>query len=68
MSQELNTFAVMCEAVGEDATEAQIARLTSWALENLGTGLYKTAGEIALQMGVTALYTEFSMRAGECGL
>lgn len=67
MNQELNTFETMCEAVGSDATPAQVERLTSWALENIGTDYYGAVEQIAAENGISDLITEFSMRRGEMG-
>lgn len=68
MSHELNTFETMCEAVGSDATPAQVERLTSWALENIGQCWWYAVERIAAENGISDLITEFSMRRGESGL
>lgn len=65
--QTIECFEAMCEAMGEHCTEDQKARLTSWALKNFGPADYRLAGEIALESGISDLYTEFSMRCGEMG-
>lgn len=67
-TQAQSLFAAMCEAVGPDATQAQVERLTSWALENFGTDDYAVVETIAAYHGVSELITEFSMRRGESGL
>lgn len=67
MSHELNTFEKMCEAVGSDATPAQVDRLTSWVLENIGSAYWGAVEQIAAENGISALITEFSMRRGEMG-
>jgi hypothetical protein len=67
MNQELITFDAMCEAVGPDATPAQVERLTHWALENIGTAYYGAIEQIAAENDISDLITEFSMRRGEMG-
>lgn len=67
VDETIERFEAMCESVGSDATPAQVERLVTWAVEHFGTDLYRTAGNIALHAGVTAVYTEFSMRCGEMG-
>lgn len=68
MNHELNKFDCMCQVVGAQATPEQIERMTSYALDNFGTELYNTVANIAAENGISDLVTEFSMRAGECGL
>lgn len=65
--QTINTFEAMCQAVGEQATDDQKARLTTFALQKFGPADYRLAGNIALESGIPDLYTEFSMRCGEMG-
>lgn len=67
-NQTISHFEALCQAVGSEATKTQSERLTSWALENFGTADYNLVMTIAAENGISELVTEFSMRAGECGL
>lgn len=66
--RDLQQFELLCTMLGPQATEEQCERLISTALEMFGTAMYSNVANIALYCGVTPVYTEFNMRAGECGL
>lgn len=66
-NQELTQFHYMCQMVGAQATEEQVGRLVSHALEHFGTDDYGTIMNIGAEYGISELVTEFSMRKGEMG-
>lgn len=67
VQRDLVRFEEMCEMVGPQATEEQTQRLISWACEKFGTDMYGAVGNIGVCAGIPEIYTEFSMRQGECG-
>lgn len=63
---QLQKLMLMAEAVGDDATEAQVQRLVEWVVDNLPRHQWKTAALNLMSCG-DACYL-ISERCGECGV
>lgn len=59
------SLAARIDALGESATPAQAEALISWVVENVAPCEWMSVAESAIL--VPGVYTELSMRCGECG-
>jgi hypothetical protein len=59
-------FKEKVSALGSDATESQGAILAQWIIDNLDQEYWMGAAEYASD--IPGVYTEISMRCGECGI
>lgn len=59
-----------CDALGDAPTEAQLAKLQSWILEEFGVLEFPAVMDIVSEygLGFGDLYTDMSMRCGEMGI
>lgn len=63
---QLQKLQIMRDAIGEDATDAQVQRLVEWVIHNLPRQQWKAAANYLLDCGDA--YYLISERCGECGV
>lgn len=63
---QLIQLAILCEVLGENATEEQEQNLVSWIVENIPKASW--SGVLNDLTDYDTAYTELSMRCGEEGL
>lgn len=65
MDQKIQ-LAILCEVLGDSATEEQEQNLVSWIIENIPKASW--SGVLNDLTNYNTAYTELSMRCGEVGL
>lgn len=68
MMMPLDQLEALCTVVGPDADSDQVARLTDWIVEHVPKADWSAAADVALALDLGDVYTDLSMRLGECGM